>query len=552
MCTPRSIFVLVTSVVVSHALPSLAAWPLNGEEIAIVTGNQSFPVITRDAAGGAIIVWSDTRNGDSDIYAQRIDASGAVQWTTNGVAVSTMGGAQYAPMIIPDGSGGAIIVFSHASGQSDIFAQRIDAAGVTQWAPGGVPVCLAIEDQFDARITSDGAGGAIVTWYDWRDGQWDIYAQRIDASGSVQWTTDGVAVCAAVNDQYGPTIVADGSGGAIIAWYDYRGGPSDLYAQRINAAGVAQWTEDGVTFCTATNDQYAPMFASDGASGAICTWLDYRSGVTDVYVQRIDGSGAAQWTSNGVALCTATGEQFYPEIVADGFGGACVSWWDRRGPNADIYAQRVNASGAVQWTANGVVMSAASNDQVYPKIASDGAGGAIVTWFDFRTGTGDIYAQRVNASGAVHWTVDGLALCTAANQQTYPSIVSSGGSAIIAWQDWRNGGLSDVYAQRVDIPTPVGNMPAAAFTVLQNYPNPFTGATELRVQLAIDANVSIDVYDVAGRRVYTQSHGEQKAGLKTFPFAGRDDAGRPLSSGVYFYRITANGTTITNKMVIAR
>src|SRR5712664_2056878 len=126
-------------------------------------------------------------------------------------------------------------------------------------------------------ITSDGAGGAIVTWYDNRSGNWDIYAQRVNAEGVPQWTADGVALCTAANNQFDPTIASDGAGGAIVTWNDFRSGSGfDIYAQRVNAAGVPQWTVDGVALCTATNDQWRPMIAPDGAGGAIVTWYDLR------------------------------------------------------------------------------------------------------------------------------------------------------------------------------------------------------------------------------------------------------------------------------------
>src|SRR5574342_572928 len=77
-----------------------------------------------------------------------------------------------------------------------------------------------------------------------------------------QWSTDPTvnnAICTATNDQMRPTIVSDGAGGAIITWRDSRsGGSSDIYAQRINASGIVQWTADGVAICTATNDQMRP------------------------------------------------------------------------------------------------------------------------------------------------------------------------------------------------------------------------------------------------------------------------------------------------------
>ena len=127
-------------------------------------------------------------------------------------------------------------------------------------------------DQYIPTITSDGAGGAIVTWEDSRSGNYDIYAQRVNASGAVQWTADGVALCTATGSQWAPTITSDGAGGAIVTWQDYRSGNYDIYAQRVNASGAVQWTADGVALCTATGYQGAPTITSDGAGGAIVTW----------------------------------------------------------------------------------------------------------------------------------------------------------------------------------------------------------------------------------------------------------------------------------------
>jgi hypothetical protein len=131
-----------------------------------------------------------------------------------------------------------------------------------------------------------------------------------------------------------------------------------------------------------------------------------------------------------VPLCTASLSQYTPTIVSDGAGGAIVTWSDQRGAsaNGDIYAQRVNAAGASQWAANGVALCTAAHDQAVPTIVSDGGGGAIVTWHDYRAGSpnGDIYAQRVNAAGVPQWTANGVALCTDAGLQVSPTIASDG------------------------------------------------------------------------------------------------------------------------------
>ena len=129
------------------------------------------------------------------------------------------------------------------------------------------------------------------TWDDHRSGNYDIYAQRVNASGIGQWTTNGVALCTATGDQISPTIASDGAGGAIVAWHDNRGGYSNIYAQRVNGLGAVQWTIDGIAICTATGGQVGPLIASDGASGAIITWIDYRNGNPDIYAQAIEAHG---------------------------------------------------------------------------------------------------------------------------------------------------------------------------------------------------------------------------------------------------------------------
>jgi hypothetical protein len=204
--------------------------------------------------------------------------------------------------------------------------------------------------------------------------------------------------------------VSDGSGGAIITWEDYRSGTySDIYAQRVNPSGVPQWTANGVAICTASYDEYELDVVTDGSGGAIITWQDRRSVTNyDVYAQRVNPSGVPQWTANGIVVCAGSDDQEDHAVASDGSGGAIITWEDYRsdGTYSDIYAQRINPSGVPQWTANGIAVSTASDDQWAPVIVNDGSGGAIITWRDYRSGTNyDIYAQRVTADGSLNGIV---------------------------------------------------------------------------------------------------------------------------------------------------
>src|SRR5439155_163657 len=368
----------------------------------------------------------------------------------DGVALCTAPRDQVTPQVASDGAGGAIVAWSDNRfiADYDIFAQRVSAAGAPLWDPDGVALCVVTENQNHPRLASDGAGGAIVVWEDHRNTvDYDIYVQAIDAAGVPQWTGDGVALCAAGHDQLNPRIASDGAGGAIATWEDYRIGSfseSDVYARRVNSAGVQLWTPDGAALCTAPRGQTSPQILPVGAGGAIVAWEDARGGPNrDIYAQQVDSSGVVVWTANGAALCTAAGDQFGPQIGSDGAGGAVVSWPDERSTaDADIYAQRVSAAGAPLWAAGGVALCITTGDQVSPQLVADGSGGAVVAWADFRTGADcDIYARRVDGSGVVQWLDDGVVLCAASGNQTGPQLVSDGaGGAIVRWQDSRGSG----------------------------------------------------------------------------------------------------------------
>ena len=87
---------------------------------------------------------------------------------------------------------------------------------------------------------------------------------------------------------------------------------------------------------------------------------------------------------------------------------------------------------------------------------------------------------------------------------------------------------------------------------LGNHPNPFNPATVIRFDLARAATVSLGVYDVTGRRVADLVRGDLAAGPHTVAWQGRDAAGRVLPSGVYVYRLTADGEVRSGKMLLTK
>jgi hypothetical protein len=572
-----------------------ALWATGGVAVCTATGNQTVPQLINDGTGGAIITWGDYRSlAGYDVYARRVDADGNVLWADNGVAISTGTGNQQTPHIVPDGVGGAIITWYDTRGaDGDVYAQRVDSSGNTLWTLNGVPICTYTGNQYMPQITADGTGAAVIAWRDIRNDLGDIYAQKIDTTGTVQWTADGVAVCTATNTQVGVKLTADGAGGMILAWYDERGATTDLYAQRLNGSGTAQWTADGVGICTAAEDQYIFGLVTDGSSGGICVWRDERNLLStshDIYVQRFDSDGTMLWTADGVAVCTAANFQYDPQIVSDSLGGAVVSWFDYRdNSHYDVYAQRVNATGDIQWTEDGIEVSTASGDQRDQYMTTDGAGGAIIAWQDRRSGTYDVYANRIDANGNAPPQATLLQSFAASSGEggiTINWTLSEAGKnmefiVLRSLDDGMFERMDDVdisrdrlffsftdgtcepgtaYRYRIDVRDDEGyrtlfetefiSTPALTLTLYQNYPNPFNPATMIRYHLPEDCRISLMVYDAAGRKIKCLLKRNQTKGRHAVGWDGHNDEGIPVSSGVYFYKLTAGKRVLTRKMVL--
>ena len=383
-----------------------------------------------------------------------------------------------------------------------LAAPRIAAA---DWPQFGQAIVTAEASQVHSSIASDGADGAIVTWQDFRFRRVNIFAMHVLASGDLdpRWPFDGqalladsAAIASADGGQILPLIVADGAGGAIVAWQDLRTDANeiDLFAQHILSSGTVDpaWPANGRALVAAVGVQNELALIADGSGngrgatgGAIATWMDNRPGVgkEDVFAQHVLASGIVDpaWPANGLAVGATTGRQEFPALVSDGAGGAIIAWDDGRDPatSDDVYAQHVLSSGAVDpaWPVNGRALCAAPGGQGRVTIAADGAGGAIVAWTDGRVANEfHIFAQHVLASGGVDpaWPVNGRRISDAGVTESRALAVSDGaGGAVVNWQAFTVN--LQMYAQHVtaagvvDPAWPAGGRLLSVSTRLQDH-----------------------------------------------------------------------------------
>ncbi len=359
-------------------------WPTNGVAVCTASGDQLALVGVQADSGRAIFAWEDKRSSlNADVYAQclQIDGTTAPGWPVNGVAVCVEIGTQYRLAAARDGRSGVFLTWQDErilAANAQIYAHHLSSDGLLDPAvpAGGALVCGATGIQSGPMIISDESSGALIAWVDERAGSTNknIYAQHVLPAGNIDpaWPTDGQIVCDAPSNQLGATLIGDGVHGAIVTWSDQRAAEDGIYAQRIRADGTAdpRWPVNGLSICTASGSQGLPAIISDGNSGAILAWIDFRSSPTanDLYAQHVLEQGAvdAAWTVDGVALSTAYGTQGNAKLIPDHKGGAIGSWQDDRSPSfsTDIYAQRILASGQLGGATVGVAPSASRGLQL--------------------------------------------------------------------------------------------------------------------------------------------------------------------------------------------
>jgi len=138
--------------------------------------------------------------------------------------------------------------------------------------------------------------------------------------------------------------------------------------------------------------------------------------------------------------------------------------------------------------------------------------------------------------------------------QIYVYAFSENGDSSALVGDWITPGNYDAHPGPPDM---LENMDKSTviptvFALSQNYPNPFNITTTINYALPVDAQVKLVIYNVLGQRVRKLVDGPETAGNKTVIWDGRNDEGREVSSGIYFYCIQAGSFRETKKMSLLK
>ncbi|MBU8921419.1 MAG: T9SS type A sorting domain-containing protein, partial [Bacteroidales bacterium] len=618
-----------------------------------------------DGSGGAIVAWRDTRDGNDDVYARHVGANGTLYWNYNGIVVCDNSFGQYVASIVPDGSGGAIIAWKDMrNGIRNIYAQRVLASnGSSQWTANGISICSALIGQDNTIGVSDGSGGAIFTWTDERNGNYDVYAQRVSNGGTIAWTLDGISICNQSGYEYTPQLILTATGNAVWGWRDNRFPVELIYAQMVDPSGAVQWATNGIPVSGTDSDIDYFDISPDREGGAIIAWNTYNSGIRDIKAQRVERNGYWGYPAPQIADIR--------DIPGDQGGSVDLAWyssrldpWPEMGISHYTVWRAIDHPDAMLAADNGprIILSASeipsldelrsverlpllkveptledlTADPAKDIIRMETVAGSTYFWkmisavdayyldsysevaatlFDSTSVSDEYHYFQVIAHtstpsmfwisesdsgysvdnlapvvplgfvGEQSYTPEGIQLTWDSNSEsdlsgyriyrgTTESFEPGSGNLLTSIPDtttfddtwvWEVGyyyklSAVDIHGNESgyvllapaeitgDDPSPA---PLATY-LSQNYPNPFNPTTNIRFGLMETGHVSLRIYDAAGRLVREVIDGDIPAGHYNENWDGLSTDGSRAASGVYFYRLSTKSFTETKKMILLR
>ncbi len=534
--------------------------------ISSIPNSQRNPTLVSDGSGGAILVWSDfhTDFWKYDIYTQRINGNGVLQWEKDGIPMCIAVYEQSVPEVLSDGMGGAVVAWvdKRNGSHENIFAQRVGNSGSMLWQENGIPICMAPGWQGKLQILGSNDGSYVIAWIDGRAfDTTKLYAQKIDNTGAIHWLLNGSMIS---HTQYlgHPLVVDDGRGGAIFIWQDWRNGSidfnlADIYAQRIDSAGFVKWGDADLKVVGGEHGQEPVSAIDDGVGGALVVWQEADPNFKGLRIQRIDNLGAIVWGEKGITLDSLG--LAYSVLFRDNFNSDSITVYWLRGENhpVSMYSQLIDMQGNFQWETGGREIYQFSVEVSGVKIIRDASKNLFISWLEWSNSSFSIIKiQKIDAMGLTRWPAKGITVSNSNIDNVDVRMISDGDEGVIVtWYDSTNG-TNDIFAQRINKDGNLGAITGineentklpTLYVLHQNYPNPFNPSTTITYQLPIKSFVTISVFNMLGEKIATLINELQEAGIKTVQF----DTGK-LSSGMYFYRLNVGMYSDTKKMVLLK
>lgn len=384
---------------------------------------------------------------------------------------------------------------------TDIYVQRYNAAGVAQGAPVVVNTAGS-EDQSHPAVGLNDDGSFVIAYDRYQPDNRNIYVRRYNAAG----VAVGAEVMVSSNTeviQRNPVIAVDGDGDFVVSWEAYQDGDKfGIYARRFNVSAAPQGAEFRVNTYT-TDNQLNQAVAMDDAGNFVITWQSYKQDGSDygVYAQRYNAAGVAQGGEFRVNTSTENQQQ-HPAVAMDSDGDFVIAW-ETANEYYDVYMQRYNAAGVEQ----GAEFSANIEEQYggfRPAVAMDSDGDFVLTWqtyLDYDSYL-DVYIKRYTAAGTAVGTEMKVNTYTNGYQENSIVALDDEGDVVVVWEsEDQDGSGQGIYAQRYTVQDITTTAQKKTDAVLFNmYPNP----AKEEVYLSAAAGAYVKITDLSGHAVKEQ------------------------------------------------
>ncbi len=522
-------------------------WTLAGIPIATGPGAQDLPSMALDDSGGVFVVWEDLRTYVIRGIRLHADGSIATGWAVGGNTLSSSGNPAVGPFITSDGAGGfdGVWIEQHppATGsyvRAYAFRYRADGTLNPGWPTLGVPLTQQQTRMQDAHIASDGVGGLIAVWPDFRNAPpsaqpsndlqyWDIYAQHVLADGTIApgWPADAKPLCTVGNTQWYPTIVADGQGGAIVEWQDFRNNNEDVFATRVRGDGTfaTGWAVGGNPVAASSDADISRHLVSDGAGGMYAGVEDASLAYGGGYVQHLmpDGTPDPQFGSRGLHVSDRASSQSDVSVSYDGTGGVYAVWTD----DSNIWANHFGPDVVTEISAS-LMSTDVQPDEVR------------LTW----QAPMMLRATVERREGTEGWQPLGESSTDGEYRLIYADRTVTPGASYIYRLSYVDGTTTEHSAETTVL------VPRAYTLALTGFrPNPSTGAdVAIAFELPRTAPGSLELLDVTGRRVAFRDLSGYAAGRYT----ERMGEGMRVPAGMYWVRLTHGGRILTARGAVLK
>lgn len=429
---------------------------------------------------------------------------------------------------------------SFGPGNYSVYLIKTNADGDTLWTKtiGG----SNIDEAYSIQQTTDGGYIIVGDTRSTGAGDYDVYLIKTNENGVTQWTK----TFGGIYSDWGSSVKQTSDNGYVIVGYTSSFGPGEnnVYLIRTNTNGDTLWTKAIGPVYPALSSGNSIQQTTDGGYIIAGQMRGGSGGINKVYLIKTNSSGDTLWTKT---LGWGQGVGYSVQQTSDGgyIIGADLDNFD--GQSYNVYLIKTNANGDVLWE-----KTFGGNDYDYGGSAQQTTDGGYVIVGNTRSigaGLFDVYLIKTNSNGDTVWT------------KTFGGTDQESGSSVQQTTDGRyviagitrsfGAGNNDVYFIKTDangvvaVNSEVG-IPSY-FSLDQNYPNPFNPVTSFRFQIPQRSFVKLEIFNSLGQQVTTVVDEEKEAGNYEISW---DAAG--LSSGVYFYKLTAGTFIETKKLVLLK